>query len=157
MKKVDIKNLDEIKSIIFSNKLKYNPKKNEFFSQRLKDVKNIQKIRVGTAFSGVGAFEQALQILGLPHEIVFACDNGGIMFEDIVKTEELKAFNKIKNKQEKLEFVENIYRNHKRNNFVKQSYLANYELPEDRKVLIKEAKKDKDKFIKNWIKELKKV
>lgn len=32
-----------------------------------------------------------------------------------------------------------------------------YELPEDRKVLIKEAKKDKDKFIKNWIKELKKV
>ncbi len=132
MKKVDIKNLDEIKSIIFSNKLKYNPKKNEFFSQKLKDVKNVKTIKVGTAFSGVGAFEQALQVLGLPHEIVFACDNGGIMFEDIVKAEELKKFNKIKDKQEKLNFVESIYRNHKRNNFVKQSYLANYELPEDR-------------------------
>lgn len=38
----------------------------------------IKKIRVGTAFSGIGAFEQALQILNLPHEIVFACDNGGV-------------------------------------------------------------------------------
>jgi len=31
-----------------------------------------------------------------------------------------------------------------------------YELPEDRKAMIKEVKKDKEKFIKNWIKELKK-
>ena len=33
-------------------------------------------LRVGTLFSGIGAFEQALKQLHLPHEIVFACDNG---------------------------------------------------------------------------------
>lgn len=69
MNKKDVKNLDEIKNIIFSNKLKYNPEKNEFFSQQITDIKNIKPIRVGTAFSGVGAFEQALQVLGLPMKL----------------------------------------------------------------------------------------
>ncbi|MES2140180.1 MAG: helix-turn-helix domain-containing protein [Bacteroidota bacterium] len=32
-----------------------------------------------------------------------------------------------------------------------------FSLPEDRKAMIKEVKKDKKKFIKSWIKELKKV
>ena len=32
-----------------------------------------------------------------------------------------------------------------------------YSIPEDRKALLKEVKKDKEKFIKTWIKELKKV
>lgn len=35
-------------------------------------------IRVGTLFSGIGAFEQALKQLNIPHEIKFACDNGEI-------------------------------------------------------------------------------
>lgn len=33
-------------------------------------------IRVGTLFSGIGAFEQALRQMGILHEIKFACDNG---------------------------------------------------------------------------------
>lgn len=33
-------------------------------------------LRVGTLFSGIGAFEQALRQLGIPHIIEFACDNG---------------------------------------------------------------------------------
>ena len=33
-------------------------------------------LRVGTLFSGIGAFEQALKQLGIPHIIEFACDNG---------------------------------------------------------------------------------
>lgn len=36
------------------------------------------KIKVGTLFSGIGAFEEALRQLKLPHEIMFACDNGEI-------------------------------------------------------------------------------
>lgn len=92
----------------------------------------IKKIRVGTAFSGIGAFEQALQILNLPHEIVFACDNGGVLFEDIVTDEEADQLKKIQDKKEKLHFVESIYKNKKRRtNFVKRSYLANYDLKED--------------------------
>lgn len=35
-------------------------------------------IRVGTLFSGIGAFEQALKQLDIPHKIKFACDNGEI-------------------------------------------------------------------------------
>jgi DNA (cytosine-5)-methyltransferase 1 len=33
-------------------------------------------IRLGTLFSGIGAFEHALKQLGIPHKILFACDNG---------------------------------------------------------------------------------
>ena len=33
-------------------------------------------IKLATVFSGIGAVEHALQRLNLPHEIVFACDNG---------------------------------------------------------------------------------
>ena len=33
-------------------------------------------IRLGTVFSGIGAIEQALLKLGIPYEIVFACDTG---------------------------------------------------------------------------------
>ena len=32
-------------------------------------------LRVGTLFSGIGAFEQALKQLGIPHIIEFSCDN----------------------------------------------------------------------------------
>ena len=48
-------------------------------------------INVATAFSGIGAVEQALNRLKLQHKIIFACDN---------------------------------------DKFVKQSYLANYEISE---------------------------
>lgn len=35
-------------------------------------------LRLATVFSGIGAIEHALERLRLPHEIVFACDNGDI-------------------------------------------------------------------------------
>lgn len=35
-------------------------------------------LRVGTLFSGIGAFEEALKQLKIPHEIKFACDTGEI-------------------------------------------------------------------------------
>lgn len=38
------------------------------------------KLKVGTLFSGIGAFETALKQLDIPHEIKFACDNGEIEF-----------------------------------------------------------------------------
>ena len=36
------------------------------------------RLRVGTLFSGIGAFEEALRQLNIAHEIKFACDNGEI-------------------------------------------------------------------------------
>jgi DNA (cytosine-5)-methyltransferase 1 len=93
-------------------------------------MNNLKKIKVGTLFSGIGAFEQALEILNIPHEIVFACDNGGILLEDIAKKEELLRIHNEKNLLKKLEFVESIYKKNKKTNFVKQSYLANYSIDE---------------------------
>lgn len=50
----------------------------------------MKKLRVGTLFSGIGAFEQALKQMKIPHEIVFACDNGERYlkqtFEEICET-----------------------------------------------------------------------
>ena len=40
-----------------------------------------KKIKIATVFSGIGAAEQALKQMGIPHEIVFACDNGERYFE----------------------------------------------------------------------------
>lgn len=89
-----------------------------------------QTIKVGTLFSGIGAFEQALDILNIPHELIFACDNGGILLEDIASQEEIKKIQETQDSLEKLKLVENIYQKTKKTNFVKQSYLANYPLDE---------------------------
>ena len=35
-------------------------------------------IKLATVFSGIGAIEWAFKRLDIPHEIVFACDNGEI-------------------------------------------------------------------------------
>ena len=91
----------------------------------------MEKIKIGTVFSGIGSIEQSLKLLQIPHEISFACDNGNIQLEKIATQEELKKIETIKNKKNKLNFVENIYKNSKKTNFVKQSYLANYDLPEE--------------------------
>ncbi len=121
---------DELKNIIFENKLTFNQKENSFENHHF-DFGKISPIKVGTAFSGIGAFEQALEILNIPHEIVFACDNGGIMLEDILNETDKLKLESIQDKQEKLQFVESVYKKTKRKqNFVKQSYLANYELEE---------------------------
>jgi len=32
-------------------------------------------LRIGTVFSGIGAFEQALKSMNIKHQILFACDN----------------------------------------------------------------------------------
>ncbi len=35
-------------------------------------------LKIGTVFSGIGAFEHALDRIGIPYEIKFACDNGDV-------------------------------------------------------------------------------
>lgn len=39
---------------------------------------NNKKLRLATVFSGIGAIEHALDRMNIPHEIVFACDNGDV-------------------------------------------------------------------------------
>lgn len=67
-------------------------------------------IRVGTLFSGIGAFEQALKQLNIPHEIKFACDNGEIELvtfnkEDNKRYKYLDRHHKILSEEEKEEYI----------------------------------------------------
>lgn len=88
------------------------------------------KIRVGTVFSGIGAFEQALLKNKIEHEIVFACDSGERYTNiDVSKINEMVEG---KSPIEKQKIIKQIYNDTKKPNYVKQSYFANYNISEDR-------------------------
>lgn len=85
-----------------------------------------KKIKLATLFSGIGAIEQALLRNNTPHEIVFACDNGDVEIE-YDHEKEFKKIQQMKNKFEKKTYVDDLYASKSRKqNYVKQSYLANY-------------------------------
>lgn len=81
-------------------------------------------IKVGTVFSGIGAVEHALDLLGIAHEIEFACDNG----ERKLKTsyDEILEATKNMSNAEKDEYVLRLYDAEAGINYVEQSYRANY-------------------------------
>lgn len=87
-------------------------------------VKEKKELVVGTLFSGIGAFEQSLVKLGVPHKIAFACDNGerylDQSYEEIVASAngaQGKALEKI---------VDELYERTGKTNYVRMSYEANY-------------------------------
>ena len=90
----------------------------------------MKNLKIGTLFSGIGAFEQALEILSMPHDIQFACDNGGLELETIATNEELEKIKEL-NSSDKLKYVESIYKKNKKKIYTEQSYLANYDLNEE--------------------------
>lgn len=127
-------------------------------------------IKLGTVFSGIGGIEQALIRLGIPHDIVFACDNGDVEINlleneelaEYIKLKKLRSKKQLKNKDdisrlaelsekenrkaeeirqqvyncsdkiEKKKLIDTLYATKSRQiNFVKKTYLANYDLPHD--------------------------
>lgn len=85
-----------------------------------------KKLRLATLFSGIGAVEQALIRNHTAYEIVFACDNGDITI-DYDHEKEFKKIQQMQHRLEKKQYVDNLYASKsKKQNFVKQSYLANY-------------------------------
>ena len=88
-------------------------------------------IKLATAFSGIGAIEQALERLNIDYELEFACDNGDIEI-DIDYEKEMKKIRKMKSIKEKKDYVDNLYlTNSRKHNFVKDAYLANYTVKDD--------------------------
>ena len=87
------------------------------------------KLRIATVFSGIGSPEFALKRMNIPHEIVFACDNGEI---DMIQSEDdiLEHLKGIKTLKERKEYVASQI-NTKKMNHVKKSYMANYEMNEE--------------------------
>lgn len=89
------------------------------------------RLKLATAFSGIGAIEQALKRLHIEHEIVFACDNGDVEI-DVDTDKELEKVRQLKSVEEKKKYVRNLYSTlSKRKNFVEESYKANYEVQDD--------------------------
>ncbi|CAM4038581.1 DNA cytosine methyltransferase [Catellicoccus marimammalium] len=80
-------------------------------------------LKLATVFSGIGAIEWALKRLNIDHKIVFACDNGEIDldFENI----------DFKNISNKAEYIQNLYERSRKTNFVKKTYMANYNIDND--------------------------
>lgn len=92
-------------------------------------------LRVGTLFSGIGAFEEALKQLKIKHEIVFACDNGERYIKQngkLLETEDIKALFPGVAGDELEQKVEELYEQTGKPNNVKKSYFANYDITEDR-------------------------
>ena len=88
-------------------------------------------LKLATAFSGIGAIEQALKRLSIEYQIEFACDNGDIEI-NVDYDQELKKIKKMKTTLDKRLYVENLYKTlSRKTNFVEQAYKANYEIKND--------------------------
>lgn len=91
-------------------------------------------LKLATVFSGIGAIEHALERMNIEHEILFACDNGGMDIWDKMNDEGIKEtkqhIHSIKDAEEKKHYVDNLYNSSRKTNFVKKSYLANYDIDE---------------------------
>ena len=92
-----------------------------------------QPLRVATAFSGIGAVEQALKQMEIDHKIIFACDNG----ERYLKQSYEELCEYIQAEKEKnpdlttREIISAVYDKTGKENYVKKSYMANYDLDEE--------------------------
>ena len=88
-------------------------------------------IKLATLFSGIGAIEQALIRMGIPYEVVFACDNGEIEIDfDLEQVK--KDISLLNCKKAKKDYVDNLYKSlSRKKNHVKESYLANYSINQD--------------------------
>lgn len=85
-------------------------------------------IRVATVFSGIGSPEWALKRIGIDHELVFACDNGERELK--LSREQIEKDIKKMSDEEKKYYIDNLYDKTGKENFMQQSYLANYKLDE---------------------------
>lgn len=89
-----------------------------------------KKLRIATVFSGIGAFEQALNKLGINYEILFACDNGER--EISASKEEIEKYiidHHLKG-DDVNQYIKSLYSG--KPNMMKKAYFANYQITEDR-------------------------
>ncbi len=85
-------------------------------------------IRLATVFSGIGAPEQALYKMHQDYKIVFACDNGERELD--IPQEDIEEATKDMDNAQRNEYVKHLYAASNKVNYVKQSYMANYDVDE---------------------------
>ena len=91
----------------------------------------MNKLQVGTLFSGIGSFEWALKRLGIEHDIVFACDNGDVDLEIDNCEAVLQQSKNAKSIFEMKEIETILYSKAKKTNFVEKSYKANFKIADE--------------------------
>lgn len=86
-------------------------------------------IKLATVFSGIGSVEHAIKRLNVPHEIIFACDNG----ERRLKTtyEDIEHIVANYNNAQKNKYLTELYKTEAGINYVELSYKANYDINDD--------------------------
>ena len=88
-----------------------NIQKNFFESKENWETKKFSKprntIRVASLFSGIGAFEQALKILGLKSKIVLACDNDQFVKKSFFANYEIEEKNWFNDIQDNFKKIRN--------------------------------------------------
>lgn len=87
-------------------------------------------IRLATLFSGIGSIEWALKRLNIEHKIVFACDNGEIDIPNIDEEQVREYIKTLESADEQKKYIDSLLANVRKTNFVKQTYLANYDIDE---------------------------
>lgn len=91
----------------------------------------MKKIRVGSTFSGAGAFEYSLKKLNVPFETIFAIDNGEISI-DFDYENEIKKIKTMKSISDKKNYVDYLYTNNTRKrNYMKEFYLNNHDVKDN--------------------------
>ena len=87
-------------------------------------------IRLATVFSGIGSIEWAMKRMNLDYKITFACDNGDIELKDLDIEKERKRIFSLKTIEEQKKAEDELFEKCKKTNFVKKSYMANYDIDE---------------------------
>lgn len=87
-------------------------------------------IKVATVFSGIGAAEQALKQINKEFEIVFACDNGERYLKE--SAEDIEKMLKKYPKEQREDILKEIYNKTGKENNVKKSYFANYDICDEK-------------------------
>ncbi len=87
-------------------------------------------MKLATVFSGIGAIEQALLKKKINYDIVFACDNGERILNKT--NEEINKEIKGLTHSEKQKYINDLYDKTKKENNVKKSYFANYNIDESK-------------------------
>ena len=86
-------------------------------------------IRLATVFSGIGSIEHAINRMNIDNKVVFACDNGERELK--MTEEEILENTKNLNEKDKQEYINELYNKTGKENFVEQSYLANYKIDKE--------------------------
>lgn len=86
-------------------------------------------IKLATVFSGIGAVEHALERLSIPHEIVFACDNGERKIAE--SYEDIASNTSTMSNAARSEYISNLYRKKSGENLMEKTYRANYSIADN--------------------------